>query len=58
MFDFVIDSFDLEKTNEYILSIQINLDGFSFSIYSPVENKFVGSKVVPLKISNEFILNR
>ena len=56
MFDFVIDSFDLEKTNEYILSIQINLDGFSFSIYSPVENKIVGSKVVPLKISNDNLI--
>ncbi len=58
MFDFAIESFDLEKTNEYILSIQISLDGFSFSIFYPQENKIVAFKCKPLKISSDNLILR
>lgn len=51
MFDTITESFDLEKTNEYILSIQISLDGFSFSVYNPEENKVIAFKCSPIKIS-------
>ena len=56
MFEFVDDSFDIEKTNEYILSIQLTLGGFSFSLFSPHENKIVGFKQTPLKISSESLI--
>ena len=56
MFDFVTESFDLEKTNEYILSIQISLDGFSFSVFSSRENKIICFKLTPLKISSENLI--
>ncbi len=58
MFDFTAESFDLEKTNEYILSIQISLDGFSFSVLSPQENKIVAFKCTPLKISSDNLILR
>lgn len=51
MFDTITESFDLEKTNEYTLSIQISLDGFSFSVYNPQENKVIAFKCSPIKIS-------
>jgi hypothetical protein len=43
MHDIVIASsvFDKEKTKQYHLSIQSNLDGFSFCIYEPLSNKFI-----------------
>lgn len=56
MFDFVTESFDLEKTNEYILSIQITLDGFSFSIFSANESKIIAFKPTPLKISSDNLI--
>ena len=56
MFDFVAESFNLENTNEYILSIQISLDGFSFSVLNPLENKIVAFKCTPLKISSNNLI--
>lgn len=43
MHDIVIASpvFDKEKTTQYHLSIQSNLDGFSFCIFEPLSNKFI-----------------
>ena len=58
MFDFTAESFDLEKTNEYILSIQISLDGFSFSILHPQENKIIALRCKLLKISNDNLVLR
>ncbi len=50
-------SFDLNKTNEYKLSIQISLDGFSFFIVT-AENNLVAFKNSSLKISNENFIAR
>ena len=58
MFDFITGSFNPEKTNEYILSIQISLGGFSFSIFSSRENKIVAFKHAPLKISSDILILR
>ena len=59
MFDFITDdSFDIEKTKQYILSIQVSLDGFSFLIIHPTENRIVAFKSTPLKISSENLLAR
>ena len=35
------ETFDLNYTSEYILSIQVSLDGFSFSILNTAQNKVV-----------------
>lgn len=59
MFDFVKeDSFKLEKTSEYILSIQVSLDGFSFSVTDPAEKKIIAFKKTPIKISDENRITR
>ena len=43
MYDILISSPALnnEKSNQYILSIQISLDGFSFSVCDSISNKFI-----------------
>jgi hypothetical protein len=48
--------FDIEKTYEYILSIQVRLDGFSFSILS--NNQSIAFKSVQLKISSNTLITR
>ena len=59
MFDFITDdSFDYDKTKQYILSIQVSLDGFSFLMFHSGENKIVAFKNIPLKISSENLLAR
>ncbi len=59
MFDFITDvSFDTEKTKDYILSIQVSLDGFSFLIFHPEEKRVVAFKTQHLKISNSNLLSR
>jgi hypothetical protein len=59
MHEFVTDkSFDLEKTFEYILSIQVSLNGFSFSVVCPTENKLLAFNHTPLKISSESLITR
>jgi hypothetical protein len=50
--------FDLEKTHEYVLSIQVSLNGFSFFIELPAENKLLAVKNSPLKISNDTLIAR
>ncbi len=52
------ETFDLEKTYEYRLSIQVSLDGFSFFIELPGENKLLAFKNSPLKISSGTLLVR
>jgi hypothetical protein len=52
------ESFDLNNTYEYILSIQVNLDGFSFSVVCPKKNKLVAFKNSLLKISNYSLITR
>lgn len=51
-------SFNQGKTNEYILSIQVSLDGFSFLIYHPEENRIVCHSKHSVKISSEILLTR
>ena len=59
MFDFIkFESFDIEKTKQYSLSIQVSLDGFSFLIVHSSEKKVIAYKSVPLKISSENLLAR
>jgi hypothetical protein len=59
MFDIIKDeSFDIDNTIQYILSIQVSLDGFCFLIIHPSENKIVAFKSTPLKISSENLLAR
>jgi hypothetical protein len=40
-FSFVDETIDINRTHSYILSIQLDLDGFSFSILDRVRNKAV-----------------
>lgn len=59
MFDFVKDNaFDLEKTSDYKLSIQVSLDGFSFLIADPLEKRILAFANSPVKISNEILISR
>ncbi len=58
MHEFFEESFDLENTFENILSIQISLNGFSFSILSPSDGKVLAVKTVPLKISSNKLIAR
>lgn len=51
------ESFDLEKTYEYILSIQVSLNGFSFSIVDP-HNKLLVFKDTLLTISSSNLVTR
>jgi len=51
-------SFDLARANEYKLSIQVSLDGFSFSVVRIYDNRLVGLKNVPAKISTEKFIAR
>lgn len=59
MYEFVSESFRIENTFEYILSIQVSLNGFSFSILQQSDQKqVVYVKCLPLKISNEKLIAR
>jgi len=59
MYGLVTDkSFKVEKTFVYILSIQVSLNGFSFSILSQTEDKLLAFKAEPLKISNPALISR
>lgn len=59
MFDFITnDSFDINKTKQYNLSIQVSLDGFSFLVIHPVEKKIVACKNMPVQISSEKLIAR
>jgi hypothetical protein len=59
MSDFINDGlFEIAKTKNYILSIQVCLDGFSFLIVDPNEKQIVTIKNSPIKISNENLLAR
>lgn len=59
MLDFIAaDTFDIEKTNQYKLSIQVSLDGFSFLALQPFEKKIVACKSTPLNISTDKLIAR
>ncbi len=59
MFDLVKDdSFEVQKTKDYILSIQVCLDGFSFLIVHPDEKRIVAFKSIRLIISSDILIAR
>lgn len=59
MFDLVKDdSFEIQNTKDYILSIQVSLDGFSFLIVHPDKKRIVAYKNLLLKISSNELLTR
>lgn len=59
MSDLIKDgSFEIANTKNYILSIQVCLDGFSFLIVDPDEKQILASKNSPVKISNDILLAR
>lgn len=58
MREFSEASFDLEKSYEYILSIQVSLNGFSFSIVRPSDKVLLFFKTIPLKISSNALFLR
>ncbi len=59
MHEFITDqSFDLNRTREYMLSIQVSLDGFSFSVIHPDQNQLMALKNTPVTISEEKFLPR
>jgi hypothetical protein len=57
--DFIkADTFDIEKTNQYKLSIQVSLNGFSFLAVQSSEKKIVACKSTPLNISTDKLIAR
>lgn len=59
MFELVLhNSFEKDRTKDYKLSIQINLNGFSFSIVDPNRNKLLAFKQTSLQISNAKLIPR
>jgi len=51
-------SFELKNTNEYKLSIQVSLDGFSFFVTHKTERQLLALKNTPATISSEKFLAR
>lgn len=59
MYGLITDEhFDLENTKEYILSIQVSLGGFSFSVIRPNEKRVLALQHTPVTISNERFISR
>lgn len=59
MHDFITaDTFDIKKTNQYKLSIQVSLDGFSFLAVQSSEKQIVACKSKPLNISTDKLIAR
>ncbi|MDX8339163.1 DUF3822 family protein [Draconibacterium sp. IB214405] len=58
MHEFVDETFQLDSSGEKILSIQASLNGFSFSIICPDQNKLLYFKSTELKISTENLMSR
>ena len=50
--------FDFNRTEEYKLSIQVSLDGFSFSVVHLHENRLLAAGHNPITISSEKFLGR
>lgn len=51
-------AFDKNKTNQYRLSIQVSLDGFSFLVFSEDVKKVLASKNTAVKISSPKLISR
>src|SRR6056297_1767752 len=50
--------FDLNRTNDYTLSIQVSLDGFSFCVVRKADDRLMAIKNTPVTISEEKFLTR
>lgn len=50
--------FDINRTEEYKLSIQVSLDGFSFSVVHIHENRLLAAGQFPITVSSESFLGR
>lgn len=57
MYDFIDDSFSRKNSHEYILSIQVSLNGFSFCIRE-LSGRILCFKHIDLKISSEQFISR
>ncbi len=57
MYDFIDDSFSRKNSHEYILSIQVNLNGFSFCIRE-LSGRMLCFKHIDLKISGDQFISR
>jgi hypothetical protein len=53
-----VPEFNIDNTKQYRLSIQVSLNGFSFSIINPDENKLLALHRSPATISSENFLAR
>ena len=51
-------AFDTNKTNQYRLSIQVSLDGFSFLVFSEFDKKVLAGKNTAVKISSPKLVSR
>ena len=58
MYDYLNESFRNEESLQYILSIQVSLNGFSFCIRKANDNSLLVFKHTDLKISNEQLVAR
>jgi hypothetical protein len=59
MYELIADPlYELYRTNEYKLSIEVSLDGFSFSVTHPGENKLIALGNFPVTVSSEIFLGR
>jgi hypothetical protein len=57
-FSCIDETFDVNLASEYRLSIQVGLDGFSFSVLDDLRKKFLVFKHFPLHLSNYSFLSR
>ena len=55
-FEFLDETIDLNSTSNYHLSIQLGLDGFSFSILNPESKKYIALKNYPNLNANSEII--
>lgn len=58
MYDYLNESFRNEESLQYILSIQVSLNGFSFCIRKANDNSLLVFKHTDLKISSEQLVTR
>lgn len=51
MLNFIDKSFSARKTKQYNLSIQVDLDGFSFCVFDTIQKKYVALRSIPADLS-------
>lgn len=53
---YIDETFDINNCNNYILSIQFSLDGFSFAIFEPIVKKFIVVSAYRFIAANPFTI--